>query len=101
MPQSSDFEFIEGTGWDGGDYLRGTLVYGDDFDWDGGHLTFCECGNVKQDKADRCQACFIEEKQRRGEEDPYAIRERSKRDWNPIEYIQMIRAEIAVAKAGG
>lgn len=93
MPQSIDFEFIEGTGWDG-QSLCGRLDYGDDFDWDGGHLTFCECGNVKQDKAERCQECFIDEKRCRGDDNPYAIRERPKKEWDPIEYIHMIRAEI-------
>lgn len=95
MPQSTDFEFIEGTGWDGGEVLRGTLDYGDDFDWEDGHLSYCECGNVKQKNAERCYECFNEERIRQRQEDPYAIRERPKKDWNPIEYIQMIRAGLS------
>ena len=94
--QSNDFAFIEGTGWDGGGYLRGTLDYGQEYIWEEeGHLSYCECGNVKQAKAGRCHPCAMAEKRRKGEEDPYAIRERPQKDWNPIEYIQMIRSEIA------
>ena len=97
---SNDFEFIVGTGWDSGEVLHGTLDYGDDFDWEEGHLDFCECGNIKQKNAKRCYDCFNEGRIAKGQDDPYAIRERPKKDWNPVEYIQMIRAEIATAKAG-
>jgi len=80
--------------------LHGSLDYGDEFDWEEGHLDYCECGNIKQKNAERCYDCFNEGRIRKGQDDPYAIRERPKKDWNPIEYIQMIRAGLAVTKAG-
>jgi len=99
---SNDFELIEGTGWDGTELvslhvqgvIHGRLDYGDDFDWDAGHLSYCECGNVKQDSAERCYECYNQGRLRRAEENPYAIRQRPKKDWDPIEYIRMIQAEI-------
>jgi len=100
MPQSTYFEFIVGTGWDGGEMLHGSLAYGDEFDWEEGHLDYCECGNIKQKNAERCYDCFNEGRIRKGQDDPYAIRKRPKRDWNPIEYIQMICAGLAVTKTG-
>ena len=81
------------------DNLRGTLDYGEDFfQWDF-ERSFCPiCGNPKNRGARVCHECDARQKEQAWWDDPDAIHERPKKDWDAVEYIEMIRSQIRARK---